>query len=119
MKNKIYRNDDTVLRVLSEKGGSVLVIDCVKKSMPKWITTAAISNFVECSEIELLSLTSMVIPDIDSLDASSKEFMHQEYKEDYDADLDILLWGEASSPYEWKIDWDSLVVIEKSVVIPL
>lgn len=79
MKNKIYRNDDTVLRVLSEKGGSVLVIDCVKKSMPKWITTAAISNFVECSEIELLSLTSMVIPDIDSLDASSKEFMHKHF----------------------------------------
>ena len=79
MKNKIYRNDDTVLRVLSEKDGSVLVIDCVKKSMPKWITTAAISNFVECSEIELLSLTSMVIPDIDSLDASSKEFMHKHF----------------------------------------
>lgn len=79
MKNKIYRKDDTVLRVLSEKDGSVLVIDCVKKSMPKWITTAAISNFVECSEFELLSLTSMVIPDIESLDASSKKFMHKHF----------------------------------------
>ena len=72
MKNKIYRKDDTVLRVLSEKDGSVLVIDCVKKSMPKWITTAASSNFVECSEFELLTINEQISKNAPNYPTNSK-----------------------------------------------
>lgn len=79
MKNKIYRKDNEILRVLAVKDDTVLAIDCVKRTMPTWLVTAAISDFIECSEIELLSLTSMVLQEPESLDVSSMKFMHEHF----------------------------------------
>lgn len=53
-KNDLFRNEDTVLRVLDIKADKLLVIDCIKRTMPKWITTAALSKFKLILEKELL-----------------------------------------------------------------
>lgn len=79
MKNKILKKDDNVLRVLSVKGEAMLVIDCIKRTMPRWVDSAATDGYQECTEIELLILTSMQLPDTEAMDAGSIEYMHKHY----------------------------------------
>ena len=46
---KLYDNGETVYRVLSENGDRLLVIDCIKRAMPFWVTKDALSG---CKEID-------------------------------------------------------------------
>lgn len=55
MKNKLYRHGELILRVLEQKEEAVLVINCVKKSMPKWISVSDLEGDVESEETELLA----------------------------------------------------------------
>lgn len=36
MKNSVYKNGETILRVLEVRGNPCLVIDCQKQTMPYW-----------------------------------------------------------------------------------
>ena len=49
-KNKIYRCKDRIMRVLEEREGRFLVVDCVKKTMPRWINCLDLEDSVEISE---------------------------------------------------------------------
>ena len=51
-KNKLFRHGNTIFRILEEKEEKVLVIDCVKKSLPKWINWSEMTQDVEISEEE-------------------------------------------------------------------
>ena len=53
----LLKNENQIFRVLQTQGDKSLVIDCIKKTMPKWIDTAALSDFTECSEAALHDLT--------------------------------------------------------------
>ena len=53
----LLKNDTQILRVLQTQGDKSLVIDCIKRTMPKWIDSAALSAFTECSEAALYEQT--------------------------------------------------------------
>ena len=53
----LLKNENQIFRVLQTQGDKSLVIVCIKKTMPKWIDTAALSDFTECSEAALHDLT--------------------------------------------------------------
>ena len=53
----LLKNENQIFRVLQSQGDKSLVIDCIKKTMPKWIDAAALSDFTECSETALHELT--------------------------------------------------------------
>lgn len=53
-KNELFRNNETILRVLEIKGDRLLIIDCMKLTMPKWGTTADIVEYCPCGGQELL-----------------------------------------------------------------
>ena len=55
----LLKNDTTILRVLKSQDDRSLVIDCVKRTMPKWIDTSSLSDFVECTEADLYAQTDM------------------------------------------------------------
>lgn len=78
-KNDLLKKDNTIIRVLDIKDESALVIDCMKRTMPKWVTTAALSDYVVCSELELLHDTDMVLVNMEILDAESRRFIHEHY----------------------------------------
>ena len=46
----LLKNDSTIIRVLKSQNGKSLVIDCIKRTMPKWVEFSSLSNFVECTE---------------------------------------------------------------------
>lgn len=60
--HKIYRHGDTMLRILEQKEGEVLIIDCVKKTMPRWIKCSDLFEDVEISEEQLKEALRIEIP---------------------------------------------------------
>ena len=53
----LLKNENQIFRVLQSQGDKHLVIDCIKKTMPKWVDAAILSDFTECSETTLHELT--------------------------------------------------------------
>jgi transposase InsO family protein len=78
-KNELIKVKNNVLRILDVKEDTVLVIDCIKRTMPKWESTAAVSDYENFTEEELLSNTGMMIQDMELLDAESRRFVYEHY----------------------------------------
>ena len=55
MKNKaVYRKENQFYRILKIGNEKVLVIDCIKRTMPKWEPIEFLNRYEECDETELL-----------------------------------------------------------------
>lgn len=78
-KNDLLKKDDTIVRVLQIRGDSALIIDCIKRTMPKWVSISLLSGYLRCTEAELLNDTDMLLFDLDMLDADSRKFVHEHY----------------------------------------
>ena len=50
--SRIFWYKDTVWRVLEKSGGEILVIDCMRKTMPKWMDLSELKEASEISEGE-------------------------------------------------------------------
>lgn len=77
--NDLIKYNDTIYRVVEVGVGRVLVIDCIKLTMPTWIPTDALA---ECPTIpfeELLSVTNKAIPSIESLSQEQMSAMHRRF----------------------------------------
>ena len=60
--------DNTIYRVLDKRDDLVLVIDCVKQCMPRWIGIDQLKGALDCTESDLLNNTSTVIRNDLSID---------------------------------------------------
>lgn len=78
-KKELIRFSGSIYRVLALQGEEVLLIDCMKRNMPKWQGIAGIEGYEECPEADLLQVTGMVLKDIESLDAESRSIAYQRY----------------------------------------
>ena len=56
---KLLRKDNQIIRVLKEKDEKVLMIDCVKRTMPVWVAKEELTDHVDCDEAELYEVTGM------------------------------------------------------------
>ena len=56
---KLLKNDDAIIRVLMEQFEKSLIIDCIKRTMPKWVLSASLAEFWECAESELYERTGL------------------------------------------------------------
>ena len=79
MRNKLIKYEDSIYRILDAKGELVCVIDCIKCTMPKWISEAEFENSVECTEQELLEATNSTLPDIETLDITAQKQMNERF----------------------------------------
>lgn len=78
-KNSLWTKEGCIYRVLEVQQEQVFIIDCLKKTMPKWANKVILKGFQPCSEDELLEKTSTVICDIELLDMESKRFIHEHF----------------------------------------
>ena len=53
----LLKNDTTIIRILKSQGDKALVIDCIKRTMPKWVDDDSLSNFDDCGEAEMFERT--------------------------------------------------------------
>lgn len=60
-KNDLFRKDGSVFRILAIQSDSILAIDCLKRTMPHWITP---ESAVLCTEEDLRELTDIELFEI-------------------------------------------------------
>lgn len=78
-KKQLIKFDNSIYRVLSIQNEEVLLIDCIKRNMPKWKNISEIGKYIACDEKELLQTTETVLEDIENLDAESRSTAYQRY----------------------------------------
>ena len=53
----LLKNDNQIIRVLKSHGDKALVIDCIKRTMPKWVDGDSLANYDDCGEDEMYERT--------------------------------------------------------------
>ena len=53
----LLKNENQIIRVLKSHGDKALVIDCIKRTMPRWVDGDALSNYDDCGEDEMYERT--------------------------------------------------------------
>ncbi len=78
-KYDLLRSGDTIIRVLEVQGDRILVIDCIKRTMPIWVEAVALEVYSECTIGELSEVTGVTPADVDTLDAEQMNIMYDRY----------------------------------------
>ena len=79
MQCKIVKKDNNIYRILDSNDDYVFVIDCVKRTMPKWIKADEIENYDRCTEEEFRSLADMTVPDIKTLSLNEQKNINEKF----------------------------------------
>ena len=78
-KYDLLRNNNSILRVLEIQGDRVLVIDCIKRTMPVWIEITELKYYSECASEDLSEVTGIHPVDVDDLDSCKRRVMYERY----------------------------------------
>ena len=78
-KNQLIRCQGTIYRVLAVEEDSILLIDCIKKIMPKWYDIGWIEAYENCSEEELLKGTKMKLAEEQDLGQKARCTIHERF----------------------------------------
>lgn len=78
-KNQLLRCQGTIYRVLEVEEDSILLIDCIKKTMPKWYDIGWIEAYENCSEEELLEGTEMKLAEEQDLGQKARCIIHERF----------------------------------------
>ena len=78
-RNDLYRKDDSVLRVIHVQENQVMVIDCVKCTMPFWMNLADMCSYVEYAEEKYYSDVNFTVVDDACIYTKDKAIMHERY----------------------------------------
>lgn len=74
-KNQLLQKDGKVIRVLATDN-DVLIIDCVKRTMPQWVSSDNMQNYDVCDESALPDIS---IQTIEELCPEQRKVMHERY----------------------------------------
>ena len=77
-KYDLLRSGERIIRVLDVQGDRVLVIDCIKRTMPVWVEVE-LESYSECTNDNLSDVTGVVLVGVDNLDADQRKIMHERY----------------------------------------
>lgn len=78
-KNDLYKHCDTIIRILACDGENVLIIDCTKLTVPKYIAAKDLKLYSVCSSEDLYQKTGVVPLPIDSLSAENKSIAYKRF----------------------------------------
>ncbi len=67
-KNELLQTADSIYRVLAVTDDMVLWLDCVKLTMPKWVSISSMPQYESCTETELLAETGCMPSTVEDLD---------------------------------------------------
>ncbi len=77
-KYELLQSGESIIRVL-EIQDKILIIDCIKQSMPVWVEPSALGSFSPCPDTVLMEVTGVVLSDVDALDADQRKVMYDRY----------------------------------------
>lgn len=79
MKNDLYFMDDSIVRVLEVREDKVLVIDCIRRTMPQWKDIVSLAGWEKCSEEKLYEIADVDLPELDYLCPESRKVAYERY----------------------------------------
>jgi len=78
-KHDLLKNGNNIIRVLDVKPDKILMIDCIKRTMPIWVESSALDSFSGCTDAVLNQATNFAVIDIENLNADPKRTMYDRY----------------------------------------
>ena len=78
-KYDLFQSGENIIRVLEVQGDRVLVIDCIKRTMPLWVELVALESYSECTNDDLSEVTGIVVVGVDDLDADQRKTIYERY----------------------------------------
>ena len=96
-KYDLFRSGDSIIRILDVQDDRILMIDCLKQTMPVWRKFESLDSVLSesellrvyfqcsgkelsvCTDNELFEITGIRIVDVDALDADQRKVMHERY----------------------------------------
>lgn len=78
-KNQLIKVYGTIYRVLAVDGEDILLIDCMKRTMPKWHEAGWADGYEECSEGELSEATGIVVLDEQDMEPKARCTAHERF----------------------------------------
>jgi len=76
-KNSLMKRDDSILRVLECRDGKVLVIDCKRLTMPVWVSTESLQDYVGYDKE--MNTEADGFPNPDTLTPNKTRIMHKRF----------------------------------------
>ena len=71
--NSLIQYGNSILRVLENTGSKALVIDCCKRSMPKWVDTDLLTSYSPCAD------SLFVLEDINDIDLLRRKIAYERF----------------------------------------
>lgn len=78
-KNQLIKLDGVIYRVLAVEKDAVLLIDCLKKTMPRWYGNDELNGYKICTEGELLEITGVVLVEEQDLKPKQRCVAHERF----------------------------------------
>ena len=78
-KYDLLRSGDSIIQVLEVQADRVLVIDCIKRTMPVWVDVAELESYSECTSGVLSQVIGVIPSEVDNLDADQRKTMCERY----------------------------------------
>jgi len=78
-RNDLIRCGESIFRVLETRENEALIINCVQKSMPKWVNQNEFSGCEPCSEESLRQMMNVILPDMNDLSPADRRIAHERY----------------------------------------
>lgn len=78
-KNELIEIDGTIVRILAIRDESVLVLDCIRQTMPAWKPVRELEGASPCEEIVLYRRTGMFLEPIEDVEPKKKKEAYQRF----------------------------------------
>ena len=78
-KNQLIKVNGVIYRVLTIEEDSILMIDCIRKTMPNWYDIDKVRGYEDCTEKELLEVTGTVLLEEEDLSSKARKTAHERF----------------------------------------
>ena len=77
--NELIKSQGRIYRILDVSGQEILVIDCLKLTMPQWIEASDVQSAEMITDDELCQITDYHFPDFNQLSPEDKSIAHRRF----------------------------------------
>lgn len=78
-KNQLIKAEGTIYRVLAVEEDNILLIDCIRGTMPRWYGTERIKDYEDCTEEEMLGAVGISLADEQELGLKARSAAHERF----------------------------------------
>lgn len=78
-KHDLLKNGNNIIRILEIRPDKILMINCIKRTMPVWVESSVLDSFSRCTGEVLNEATNFAVTTIDALDADQRKAMYDRY----------------------------------------